>query len=194
MNTPSHWVLSAVVLGRGPWRDAWRPIMAGAIVPDLPMLGFYAYQRLVVGAPERWIWSQTYFEPGWQTFFDVFNSFPLIALMALIAWYAGSRAGLAFCASMALHCLLDLPLHREDAHGHFFPLSSWRFVSPVSYWDFRHHGAYAATAEVLLAAAGSISLLRREARPWRIIGIASLGLVGAFACIALVLWSRSLLA
>ena len=60
--------------------------MAGAIAPDLPMLGFYAYQRLVVGAPDRWIWSQAYFEPAWQTFFDVFNSFPLIALMALVAW------------------------------------------------------------------------------------------------------------
>ena len=55
MNTPAHWVLSAVVLGRGRWRDAWHPLMAGAIAPDLPMLGFYVYERLVVGSPERWI-------------------------------------------------------------------------------------------------------------------------------------------
>jgi hypothetical protein len=168
--------------------------MAGAIAPDLPMLGFYVYQRLVASAPDRLIWSQIYFEPVWQAFFDAFNSFPLIALMALVAWYAGSRAGLAFCASMALHCLFDLPLHREDAHGHFFPLSSWRFMSPVSYWDVRHYGAYAATAEVLLTVAGCVSLLRRRERVWRVIGIASLCLLGTFACIAVVLWGRSRLA
>ena len=191
MNTPSHWVLSAVVLGRGPWADAWRPIMAGAVAPDLPMLAFYAYQRLGVNAPDRLIWSQTYFEADWQAFFDAFNSFPLIALMALVAWYAGSRAGLAFCASMALHCLFDLPLHREDAHGHFFPLSSWRFMSPVSYWDVRHYGAYAAAAELALTGAGCVVLLRRRERAWRVIGMASLGVLGAFACIAVVLWVRS---
>jgi hypothetical protein len=168
--------------------------MAGAIAPDLPMLGFYVYQRLVASAPDRLIWSQIYFEPVWQAFFDAFNSFPLIALMALVAWYAGSRAGLAFCASMALHCLFDLPLHREDAHGHFFPLSSWRFMSPVSYWDVRHYGAYAATAEVLLTVAGCVSLVRRRDRAWRVVGIASLCLLGAFACVALVLWGRSRLA
>jgi hypothetical protein len=185
MNTPSHWVLSAAVLGRGPWRNAWRPILAGAIAPDLPMLLFYVYQRLVVAAPDRLIWSQLYFAPGWQAFFDAFNSFPLIALMALAAWVAGSRAGLAMSASMALHCLLDLPLHREDAHGHFFPLSSWRFTSPVSYWDVRHYGAYAMAAEVTLTVVGCVVLLRRTERPWRIVGGATLLLLAASALGAL---------
>jgi hypothetical protein len=124
--------------------------MAGAVAPDLPMLAFYAYQRLVVNAPDRLIWSQTYFEADF-----------------------------------------DLPLHREDAHGHFFPLSSWRFMSPVSYWDVRHYGAYAAAAELALTGAGCVVLLRRRERAWRVIGMASLGVLGAFACIAVVLWVRS---
>ena len=33
-------------------------------------------------------WSDAYFEPGWQAFFDLFNSLPLIALGAVIAWRA----------------------------------------------------------------------------------------------------------
>ncbi len=52
MNTPAHVVLNALVLGRGTGREHWAPITAGALVPDLPMFGFYLYQRAVLDAPE----------------------------------------------------------------------------------------------------------------------------------------------
>ncbi len=184
MNTPAHVVLNALVLGRGRWRDHWVAITGGALVPDLPMFGFYLYQRAVLEAPERRIWSEAYFQPGWQTFFDLFNSLPLIALGALVAWRARATGWLAFFASMALHCLLDLPLHREDAHGHFFPFSSWRFESPVSYWDPAHYGLYFAGAEALLVLVGALVLTRyAPPRAWRFVGGVSVLLylvLGAF--------------
>lgn len=159
MNTPAHVILNALVLGRGPWREHWLAISGGALLPDLPMFGFYLYQR-VLGTPERRIWGEVYFEPQWQAFFDVFNSLPLVALGALVAWRARATAWLAFFASMAVHCLADLPLHREDAHAHFFPLSSWRFESPVSYWDPAHHGLLFAGLEAALVLVGGIALAR----------------------------------
>lgn len=51
---------------------------------------------------------------------------------------------------MAVHCLIDLPVHHDDAHRHFFPFSEYRFFSPVSYWDPQHFGNYVLTVEIVL--------------------------------------------
>jgi hypothetical protein len=59
-------------------------------------------------------------------------------------------------SSALLHVAFDLPLHHEDAHRHFFPLSEWRFASPVSYWNpayHRHIGALFETAVVTASSA-----------------------------------------
>ena len=56
--------------------------------------------------------------------------FPLIILGVLLAYYYGINWLIALFASMALHCFKDLPLHNDDAHRHFFPLSDWRFKQP----------------------------------------------------------------
>ena len=37
----------------------------------------------------------------------------------------------------------------DDAHRHFYPLSDYRFISLVSYWDPRHYGTVAMPAELL---------------------------------------------
>ena len=64
-------------------------------------------------------------------------------------------------ASMVLHHLADLPLHHDDAHQHFWPLSSVRFISPVSYWDVDHLGRLGATIELVLVLIASAYLLPR---------------------------------
>ena len=189
MNTPTHVVLNALVLGHGRWRPHWLAITGGALIPDLPMVVFYLYERIVLGTPERVIWSTRYFDPGWQTFIDVFNALPLIALGAFVAWRARASTWLAFFASMAVHCLIDLLVHREDAHAHFFPLSSWRFVSPVSYWDPSHYGAVVGLAELVLVLGGAAVLMTcYKHRSWRVIA----GLVLLFSLVpaiyALSLW------
>ena len=187
MNTPAHVVLSAVALGRERWRGLWGPITLGALLPDLPMFGFYAYQRLLRGRPEATIWGELYFEPDWQLFFDLFNSFPLLAVAGLVAWRVGNTRGLALVASMALHCLFDLPLHHDDAHGHFEPLSSWRFASPLSYWDPAHHGRIVGALELVGTLAGAFVLVRRGGA-WRNLGLVCGALYAAFIAFALVVW------
>ena len=67
----------------------------------------------------------------------------------------------AFFLSMGIHCVCDLLVHREDAHRHFFPLSDFRFVSPVSYWDPRHHGDVFAVLEIGFVVVGCAVLARR---------------------------------
>ena len=187
MNTPAHLVLNALVLGRGPWRGAWFPITAGALMPDLPMFVFYIYQRGVLATPEAIIWSDAYFQPNWQLVFDLFNSLPLLCLAALISWRARAPRLLAFITSMILHCLMDLPLHHDDAHAHFRPISAWRFESPISYWDPEHYGQIFAGVEMLFILGGAgLLVFRSRLRAWRLVGaftLVSYALFIAFAAI-----------
>jgi len=152
------------------------------------MVGFYAYQRLFLHAPEALIWSDLYFRPHWQLFFDLFNSIPLLGLAALVSWRVGATGALAFFASMLLHCLSDLPLHNDDAHAHFRPITSWRFQSPISYWDPRYYGHLFAAAETLLVQLGAGVLLRSPVRAWRIIGALTLASYALFIAFAVLVW------
>jgi hypothetical protein len=189
VNTPAHIILSAVILGRGRTRQYWAAIVGGALLPDVPMFGFYAYERLIAGQPDRLIWSQLYFDPDWQRFFDLFNSLPLIAFGLAFALHRKWGPAAAFFLSMTLHVAADLPLHREDAHGHFYPLSNWRFESPISYWDPKHHGLIVGGLELLGTVIGSLVLIRRG-NPWRRVGVATLVLYGLFTISALAYWAR----
>ena len=160
MNTPAHTVANLMLLGRSGRPEMAVPIAVGSILPDAPMFVFYAVEK-ARGLGEGQIWTERYFDAGWQVFFDAFNSLPLIGLGALVAWRLGAGRWLAFWASMALHCLFDLPLHQADAHRHFYPLSEWKFESPLSYWDPAAGGAIVSLAEVALVLVGSAILWRR---------------------------------
>ncbi len=175
------------------------------------MLVFYVWERLVRGMSEGRIWSERYFDPGWQVVFDIPSSIPLLVLaLGLVVLFGrrtasaglGPESGVAsglrggwrtapalFVASMILHALGDLPLHREDAHRHFFPFSDWRFTSPVSYWDPEHFGGYAALGEVVLVLAVSVFLFRRYRGRgrWLVAGVG--GIYALFIGFALLMWS-----
>jgi len=210
VTTPAHAALSLIVLGRSE-RNAL-PVALGAVAPDLPMLVFYLWERLARGVSEGRIWSERYFDPGWQVVFDIPSSIPLLALaLCILLVLIGRRstatggippvgvaaaprparltAAALFVASMILHALGDLPLHREDAHRHFFPFSDWRFTSPVSYWDPDHYGGYAAIGEVLLVLAVSVFLFRayRGRGRWIVAGVA--GIYALFVSFAVLMWS-----
>jgi hypothetical protein len=63
------------------------------------------------------------------------------------------------CTSAILHSVLDLPVHNDDAHRHFFPLHPYRFISPLSYWDPRHYGRAVALVEILMVLVATVYLL-----------------------------------
>ncbi len=157
MNTPAHVVINLLCLGRS--GQSLKPIVLGALMPDAPMVVFYAVEKLR-GTAEGIIWGQSYYQPHWQNFIDFFNSIPLILVGLAIATTIGSTAGIALLASMLLHVLEDLPVHHDDAHRHFYPLSNWRFESPVSYWDVDHYGGIVSMLEILVVLAGCIFLWR----------------------------------
>jgi hypothetical protein len=168
VNTPAHLVVNLAILQRLAPEPVGRWIAVGALLPDLPMLVFYVWQRGSLGANEPHIWGTVYFDPAWQHFFDAFNSVPIFAVagLAALAWKRSGPAWL--CASVLLHALGDAFLHREDGHRHLWPLSSWRFESPVSYWDPAHHGAVGGGLETLLIVASTLALWPRAPRAGRV--------------------------
>ena len=166
MNTPGHAVLNLAFLGRGEDEDRSLAVVAGAVIPDLPMLLFYAWARLRAGLPERVIWNEVYFEPRWQAFFDVFNSVPLVLVLLWVAHRADLSRTRALGWSMMLHFALDLPLHANDGHRHFFPLSDWRFESALSYWDPEYFGGMVGSVEVIVVVALTAFVLFRRYDSW----------------------------
>lgn len=173
MNTPSHVILNLALLGRR--SQSHSPIFWGALLPDLGMFGFYGWAKLVAKLDEATIWSEVYYQPGWQTFFDIGNSIPLALLVIAIAlglrrrrqsWQAMADGVILLATSVIFHCLADLPLHVDDGHRHLWPLSNFRFESPVSYWDPNHHGVVMALVELLLVLGASVWVWRLLRSRW----------------------------
>ena len=168
MNTPTHLLISATLLAHsGQARPRGRnwAVIVGALIPDAAIYTMFAWTRLVQGASEREVWSTLYWQEPWQSLVAVANSLPLYAAVAL----AGVVARLPLLSLLALsalvHLAFDLPFHHDDAHPHFWPITDWRFRSPLSYWDPRHYGDLVSLAEAALAI-GLIVLLWRRFSAW----------------------------
>lgn len=211
MNTPTHALLNLALLARGARaRGRAGPVVAGAVLPDAAMYVLFVVATFVWRQPQAEIWGDTYFRPGWQHAVDALHAFPLLGAV-LAATYLpprtsgaplggpdesrnatpGGRAGgrarrwvrLA-AASALLHAGADFLVHAEDAHHHLWPLSDWRFVSPVSYWDPRHHGLVFAPLECLAALALLPAAWRAvppRARPARLVRGGLVLLAAAYA-------------
>ena len=178
MNTPTHAILNLAFLGHKE-QPSWNPLIIwGALIPDLAMFGFYALLKFQ-GISEPQIWGTEYYRPFWQDVFDLFNSIPL-AVIGIAVMLHFKRTGWALLfGSIVLHCLEDLPLHVDDGHRHFWPLSNFRFESPISYWDPDHHGAAVAGVEYALVLFASWRVWKLLRSHWmRALLIVSNGLMG----------------
>jgi hypothetical protein len=72
-----------------------------------------------------------------------------------------SGIGIALSGSALLHSIIDFLCHRDDAHMHFWPLTEWRFRSPVSYWDGNYYGHQFSLFEAALGLFFAVVLWRR---------------------------------
>ena len=154
------------------------------------MFLFYGYQKFS-GSTEKAIWEHHYFLDHWQYFFDAFNSLPFAAMLFGIALWRDCRWAQLLLLSAMLHMLCDLPLHHDDGHRHFLPISTWRFASPVSYWDPRHFGLIVAPIEAILAIISLIFVLRSGEKPAKRIAVLTLGVyVAAFVAAAAYFFTR----
>jgi hypothetical protein len=155
MHTPGHVVLNLTVIGSVFGHEG--AIVAGAIIPDLPIVALYLFERSR-GTPTDIIWSVCYQRKHWLAIIHGAHSAPLALAGMLVGGFFHQTAVILFFVSVLAHALCDFPLHAMDAHRHFFPISDYRFISPISYWDIRYHGRTVARIEGLLVLFCSVYL------------------------------------
>ena len=174
MHTYSHaiftWALARSVEREESHAPLWGA--AGAALPDLPTLAKAAHllwsRRDVIAKEEfkkEFLEALEYFNaPSGKLDLTLHSLAPVGSMLALYKVLGlknkdPRRSLLYFLLGWAGHNLMDFPTHAEDARPPLWPLSRWRWKSPVSYWDRKfyalpclvvEHGALLALALVFL--------------------------------------------
>lgn len=186
MNSPTHTVLALALLSKPgqPLRN-WA-IAIGSLIPDIAIYIWAPWQMWVNDVTGRKLWRELYFENTMQAIIAPPNSIPLFTVLAVIGlWQRAHKWGLAlFMLSLAalLHIATDIPVHSHDAYRHFWPLSDWRFHSPLSYWQESRGGRWISLIECGIGLACSTILWRRHPHRWTkftlsLIALAYIGLL-----------------
>jgi hypothetical protein len=145
VHTPAHMLMGAALYGRRQPKLAWAGLVGG-LLPDVPMFLMFAAAKLA-GSDAHEIFEEAYFSIRWQVANGVGHSLLLWPLLLGLGLGLRARSAarsasilIAFAAAGLTHSIVDFLCHREDAHMQFWPLSSWRFISPLSYYDPAHFG------------------------------------------------------
>lgn len=162
MLTSTHILIGAAVSSKPDFKP-WQLVLAwaGGFMPDASIFLMVAYSRLVNGAGvDLWtIPTGLYWQEPWQTYSAVSNSFPLWGLVLLSGFllYKYSKpfkmAGLGmmiFFTGYFLHISVDFITHADDAHVQFWPFSTWRFHSPISYYQPQYYGRIVGVFEAVM--------------------------------------------
>ncbi len=165
MQTPTHLLIAAATFCRPGRARRNVAALAGGFAPDAFLIGLWGWSKLN-GVPERSLWNEVYWSAPVQLGQAVSNSFPLFALMLALAGLLRSRVATIFAGAGLLHLATDFPVHGSDAHVHFWPISDWRFSSPISYWEPDRYGVIVGGLEGLLAIGLIILLWRRFSASW----------------------------
>ncbi len=153
---------------------AIKSFLLGSVLPDLPLIlltiGGIVYGRLsAMGDRDlfRTMFDVWYFQnPFWIAFTSLWHA-PLMILAQGLLGFAllrrGHRLGLPliwFALGAGMHSIADILTHVDDGPVVFFPFNwTYRFASPVSYWDPRHYGREFSTFEHVLDLAIIVFLL-----------------------------------
>jgi hypothetical protein len=188
MNSPTHSLLALALLSKkGTPKRNWA-VFIGSLIPDLAIYLWAPYQSLVKGVSGEEMWRELYFQAPMQNLIAYFNSIPIYLALLILGWFGRTKLWgqllLFFAAAALIHMATDLPVHADDAYRHFWPLTDWRFFSPLSYWDADHHSQWVSGVESLIALICIVTLWRRFPKLWVKI---LLGLSGIFYATALIM-------
>lgn len=160
MQTQSHF-LGAGFIGkqlqqRGiPVRHkAW---LLGSVIPDIPLailtvLGTLYYRWFNTSVPADEIHERLHFQlfftnPWWIAGHNFFHSLLIGVLLLAVGWWTWRNQkswGMTlvwFALGMLIHTMIDIFTHHSDGPVFLFPLTwSYRFQSPISYWETAYYG------------------------------------------------------
>lgn len=161
-------------------------VVVGALLPDFCIFVFYIWAKFIAGLENSVIWGEAYWTEPWLTYGAISNSVPLALVLLAVGIFWKKTLLSVFALALLVHAGLDFPLHADDAHRHFWPLTDWRFISPVSYWDPDHHRTLGSVLEFSVLTASAIVLWRRFNARWvrAICALSVLGYVSVSAYLA----------
>ncbi len=148
LNTPAHLIMGLALFGKPGDRQRIAGGLAGGLIPDLSLYLMAGTHLLILKTPPRVVFGQMYFSEDWQRVFRIDNSFVLWGIGLALAMSLKSRWATAMCGAALMHLFFDFTLHNNDARAHFWPITTWVFQSPLSYWDPRHFGRIVGWVEV----------------------------------------------
>ncbi len=121
---------------------AWK-VGVGGILPDLIYMVGFLPKILSYGSFMEWM-----HDPLWDS---LWSSLPARSAHSFVVWglvcfpffifRKNPLAGhiLPFIIGWGLHVPADALTHVSDGYPIFFPLSEYRFPTPVSYWESEYH-------------------------------------------------------
>jgi len=147
-------------------RRVWvKWLTLGAVLPDLPYCVYFGISAIERGP--RAIADMRIWESLWRSWpicaLHSFVPWTVVSLILLssLGWVSGTgplrtRAtsdrptsfgvGIgALLAGWGAHIVIDMLTHRSDGYPIFWPLSDYRFPTPLSYWEPAYHGRVFAT-------------------------------------------------
>lgn len=170
MITPSHIIYGwAVAKATDPRPNTQRTtaFILGSLLPDVPIYTFFMIHTFILGTSQQVLWDDLYFASGWTPVFTLSHSLLLWPLVILIGSLLRQSVVRWVGIAGTIHVLLDFLVHKDDAYAHFWPISDWRFISPVSYWDPAHYGTTVGTLDSVVVLLLVYWLYRRDSVGWR---------------------------
>ncbi|MEM7477351.1 MAG: metal-dependent hydrolase [Planctomycetota bacterium] len=167
MNTPTHVLINWTIAKASGGKFPASAVLLGALAPDIPLyflsigggLWFRFVEGWEPGEIARHMFGTLFYEdPYWISLHNCLHS-PLVLLgaIAVLHFAFGKTLFLKswwtwFFGSCLLHTLVDIPVHHDDGPLVFWPLNwSYRFASPLSYWDLNHYAQIVMPFEAVLA-------------------------------------------
>ncbi len=157
MITPSHliysWALAKTtekpVVGLSPSRRTFWFVF-GALLPDTAVFVFFIINGLILGYSHEVLWDDMYFYSNWSVLFTLSHSLLLWPVLFALGNLLRQSWLRWLSISALLHISVDFCVHTADAYKHFWPLTDWRFISPVSYWNRAEYGQYVGLFDSIL--------------------------------------------
>ena len=132
-------------------------LLLGSVLPDIPFtlltLAYELYYRITgISVPAPSIMEYLHFDlfctdPVWIISHNTFHSLVVNGVLLGFGywrWKRGAQWGLWLfwlAAAMLLHTTIDIFTHNSDGPLFLFPLNwTYRFASPVSYWESAYFG------------------------------------------------------
>lgn len=148
MRTFSHAIVTTAIgrkaeVGRG----SLLAFVLGSVLPDLPVgvLMVLALLKNPDMEEAMVIMDRAFYSsPFWITLHNTPHSFVAMGVISLLGYMLlQKRLGrwlLWYAAGTVLHIFIDVFTHATDGPLFLYPLSDYRFQSPVSYWEPAYYG------------------------------------------------------